>query len=64
MECYGNGKGTKSISVDHIDQNPLNNRIENIMILLNLKCILLKKKALILKKLTIHRNSSSSGKFS
>jgi hypothetical protein len=23
--CYGNGQGTKNISVDHIDQNPLNN---------------------------------------
>ena len=32
MNCYGNGKGTKSISVDHIDQNPLNNRIENLRI--------------------------------
>lgn len=25
--CYGNGKGTKNVSVDHIDQNPLNNTI-------------------------------------
>jgi hypothetical protein len=32
MNCYGNGKGTKTISVDHIDQNPLNNTIENLRI--------------------------------
>lgn len=30
MDCYGNGKGTKNISVDHIDQNPLNNTLENL----------------------------------
>jgi hypothetical protein len=30
--CYGNGQGTKNISVDHIDQNPLNNTIENLRI--------------------------------
>ena len=30
--CYGNGKGTKNISVDHIDQNPLNNTIVNLRI--------------------------------
>ena len=30
MECYGNGKGTKLISVDHIDQDPLNNSYENL----------------------------------
>lgn len=28
--CYGNGKGTKNISVDHIDQNPLNNCYSNL----------------------------------
>lgn len=32
MDCYGNGKGTKNISVDHIDQNPLNNTLENLRI--------------------------------
>jgi hypothetical protein len=30
--CYGNGKGTLNVSVDHIDQNPLNNTIENLRI--------------------------------
>ena len=30
--CYGNGKGTKNVSVDHIDQDPLNNTFENLRI--------------------------------
>ena len=30
--CYSNGKGTKYISVDHIDQDPLNNTFENLRI--------------------------------
>jgi hypothetical protein len=30
--CYGNGKGTKNISVDHIDQDPLNNMFDNLRI--------------------------------
>jgi hypothetical protein len=32
MDCYGHGKGTKNISVDHIDQNPLNNTYANLKI--------------------------------
>jgi hypothetical protein len=30
MNCYGNGKGTNVISIDHIDRNPLNNALENL----------------------------------
>jgi len=30
--CYGNGKGTKTISVDHIDQDPLNNTFDNLRV--------------------------------
>ena len=30
--CYGNDKGTKEISVDHKDQNPLNNSFDNLHI--------------------------------
>jgi hypothetical protein len=30
--CYGNGKGTKNISVDHIDQDPLNNKYDNLRV--------------------------------
>jgi len=32
MNCHGNGKGTKNISVDHIDQDPLNNCLDNLRI--------------------------------
>ena len=30
--CYGNGKGTMDISVDHIDRDPLNNCFDNLKI--------------------------------
>lgn len=32
MECYGNGKGTKMISIDHVDRDPLNNTFDNLRI--------------------------------
>lgn len=30
MDCYGNGKGTKNISIDHIDRDKLNNTLSNL----------------------------------
>jgi len=30
--CYGNGKGTQNISVDHIDQDPFNNSYDNLRV--------------------------------
>lgn len=30
--CFGNGKGTSTISVDHIDQDPLNNSYDNLRV--------------------------------
>lgn len=30
MNCFGNGKGTNTISVDHIDRDKLNNRFNNL----------------------------------
>ena len=32
MNCYGNGKGTSNKSVDHIDRNQLNNKLNNLRI--------------------------------
>jgi len=30
--CYGNGRGTRTVSVDHIDQDPLNNTYDNLRV--------------------------------
>lgn len=30
--CYGNGRGTRIVSVDHIDQDPLNNSYDNLRV--------------------------------
>jgi len=32
MNCYGNGRGTAVISVDHIDRDPLNNSLSNLRV--------------------------------
>lgn len=32
MDTWGNGKGTKIVSVDHLDRNPMNNRHNNLRV--------------------------------
>jgi len=30
MNCYGNGRGTANISVDHVDRDKMNNTMDNL----------------------------------